>query len=247
MSDKGQSHLSLKFKSGHLDIVIATILINFFALTMPLVMMQVYDRILFNESLNTMRWLVVGAIVALFIESVIKYIRDCISALMAARFENNTECEVVSRMLNSRLSHFESQTKDEHLETLQGISKLCRFYSGQFYQVIFDFPFAFMFLLAIYYLGGALVIFPLALGLIYLMTLLVLRGYFKRLTEGQQDSFNVKYRFISEILDRIPTLKSLGAEEQLLRRYESHQLKHAQCVLEQGNYRNLPSHLGVAL
>ena len=70
MSDKGQSHLSHKFKSGHLDIVIATILINFFALTMPLVMMQVYDRILFNESLNTMRWLVVGAIVALFIESV---------------------------------------------------------------------------------------------------------------------------------------------------------------------------------
>lgn len=245
MSDhQTTGRLSLKFKSGHLDIIIATCLINLFALTMPLIMMQVYDRILFNKSLNTLKWLVVGGLLALFIESIVKYIRDCISALLSARFEHNTECDVVSAMLTSRLEVFEKETKDSHLETLQGISKLCRFYSGQFYQVLFDFPFAFIFLLAIYFLGGVIVLFPLTLGVVYLLILLFLRKNFKALTDKNQERYNLKYRYIAGLLDRIPTIKSMSMEEQLLRRYENYQLKHAQSVLEEGAYKNLPSHLG---
>lgn len=238
------SQLKLDLKSGHLDVIISTCLINMFALTLPLVMMQVYDRILFNESLNTLTWLVVAGLFAIFIESVVKYIRDCITALLAARFEYKTECEVVRAMLGSRLEHFESQTKDDHLETLQGIRKLCKFYSGQFYQVIFDFPFAFIFLIAIYYLGGVLVLFTMALGAIYITSLLMLRKSFKYLTDLQQDKFNLKYRFVTQLLDGIPTIKSMCMEEQFLRRYESQQLNHAQSVLEQGRLRNMPTHLG---
>jgi ATP-binding cassette subfamily C protein LapB len=215
-----------------------------FALTLPLVMMQVYDRILFNESLNTLVWLVVAGLLAIFIESFVKYIRDCITALLAARYEYKTECDVVRTMLGSRLEHFERQTKDDHLETLQGIRKLCKFYSGQFYQVVFDFPFAFIFLLAIYYLGGVLVLYTMTLGAVYIISLLMLRKSFKILTDQQQDKFNLKYRFIAQLLDGIPTIKSMCMEEQFLRRYESQQLNHAKAVLDQGRLRNLPTHLG---
>lgn len=234
----------LDLKSGHLDVIISTCLINMFALTLPLVMMQVYDRILFNESLNTLTWLVAAGLIAIFIESVVKYIRDCITALLAARFEYKTECDVVRTMLGSRLEHFERQTKDDHLETLQGIRKLCKFYSGQFYQVVFDFPFAFIFLIAIYYLGGVLVLYTMVLGAMYITALLMLRKAFKYLTDQQQDKFNFKYRFIAQLLDGIPTIKSMCMEEQFLRRYEYHQLNHAQSVLDQGRLRNMPTHLG---
>jgi len=235
---------SIESISGHLDVIVATCLINTFALTLPLVMMQVYDRILFNQSVNTLIWLVIGGLVALFLESAVKYIRDCISALLASRYEYKTECDIVDAMLSSRLESYEKKSKDDHIESLQSIRKLCKFYSGQFYQVIFDCPFAFIFLFAIYYLGGVLVLYSIILGIVYLCILLLMRKSFKSLTDLQQDEFNFKYRFITQVLDGIPTIKSMCMEEQFLRRYERHQMLHAKSVLNHGALKNLPTHLG---
>ena len=87
----------------------ASFVINLLALSLPLSIMQVYDRVIPNRSLSTLAWLFFGLAVALFIDFLLKASRSTLLSWQAARFARNVENEAVARFLRAPNGAFERE------------------------------------------------------------------------------------------------------------------------------------------
>lgn len=218
-----------KIPFGILDIIVATFFINLLSLAMPLALLQIYDRILPNQALNTLLLLVLGIGGALILEAILRIGRTYLSGWMGARFEHMAGCAALERVLSASINDFEKEGAGVHLERMSSLSTLKDFYAGQAIMTLFDLPFAFLFLALISYLAGSLVFVPIVL--IALFALNAARvGY--RLREAIADRMVAderRFNFIIEVLSGIHTLKSMAMETQMVRRYERLQETCARC------------------
>ena len=81
--------------------VVASVAINVLALALPLLMLQVFDRILPYRSLDTLTLLILGTGVAIAAEAGLRLMRASVMVWAAARFEHGAMCDAVSRLLAS--------------------------------------------------------------------------------------------------------------------------------------------------
>ncbi|WP_206201969.1 ABC transporter transmembrane domain-containing protein [Terasakiella sp. SH-1] len=202
------------------DILFASFFINVLSLVMPLALLQIYDRILPNNTMNTLAMLVAGIAIALFLEAILRVGRSYLSGWVGARFEHMAGCAAVERVLSSSVNEFEKDGSGVHLERMSSLGTLKEFYAGQALMTLFDLPFAFIFLALISYLAGGLVFVPIVLIAVFALNAwrlgTKLRGSLAERMVADERRFN----FIIEVLSGIHTLKSMAMETQMLRRYE---------------------------
>jgi len=218
-----------KIPFGIMDILIATALINVLSLVMPLALLQIYDRILPNEALNTLLLLILGIAGALILEALLRVGRTYLSGWMGARFEHMAGCAALERVLSTSINEFEKQGSGVHLERMSSLSTLKDFYAGQAIMTLFDLPFAVLFLALISYLAGSLVFVPVVLIILFAINAIRV-GY--RLREAIADRMVAderRFNFIIEVLSGIHTLKAMAMETQMVRRYERLQETCARC------------------
>ncbi|MEM8798736.1 MAG: ABC transporter transmembrane domain-containing protein [Pseudomonadota bacterium] len=202
------------------DILFASFALNITSLALPLVTLQVYDRIIPNVALDTMSLLIVGLIGALMIESILRLVRSFITGWLGAQYEHATGSLAVRKLLATPINDFEETAVGEHLDRLSSIDPVRDFYASQAMLTLVDFPFAILFLALLGVIGGSLVVVPIILmvvfGLIAHHIGKKLRG---KLTERSTWD-DRRYNFIIEVLNGIHTLKGLTMEPLMLRRYE---------------------------
>lgn len=88
-------------------VYLASFVINLLALSLPLSIMQVYDRVIPNRSFSTLAWLFFGLAIALVIDFVLKTLRSVLLSWQATRFARNVENEGVARFLRAPNGGFE--------------------------------------------------------------------------------------------------------------------------------------------
>jgi len=226
-------------------LVLSSAMINIFGLALPLVLMQVYDRILPNQALSTLGWLVSGVALSIVLESMLRYLRSTISQRMGAAFEYLVTYSAMERALSSRLEQFEAEGPGAHMDRVNSISILKSFYSGQIFQAILDLPFTALFLYAIWFLAGDLVYVPLALVGLFALISIILKFGFEGARKQQVFLTDRRSNFVFETLGGIHQVKTLSLEEQMLRRYERLASNAATIDSKANNWSDAPINLGV--
>ncbi|MGI9143728.1 MAG: ATP-binding cassette domain-containing protein [Fluviibacter sp.] len=216
-----QSVTALSPFTGEISTILtASIIINLLALAFPLLMLQMYDRILPRQSLETLTLFAVWVGIAFALEALIRIVRSHITAWIAARFEQKAMLALAERALAEPLHQFERQGTGSVLEEFKTVSTLKHHYSGQTFQQLMDLPFTLLYVLIIFFVS-------IPVGL------LLAAGYsiFVYLTwkNGREDPELIKTQkegdlrrgnFLNEILRNVHTLKSMAMEALMLRRYE---------------------------
>lgn len=205
------------FGSG---VLFASLALNVLSLALPLVILQVYDRILPNRALDTLALLILGLVAVLLIDGLFRTARAYITGWNAARLEHGLGCRAINRMLACDIGAFEKEPPGVHLDRLYAIDQLREFHAGQARLVMVDLPFVAVFLGLIWYIGGSLVLIPLLLLAVLGASGFGLGLLLKRTIRTRQQLDDRRYSFIIEILSRIQTVKLLAMEPLLLRRYE---------------------------
>jgi len=77
---------------------ISSFSINLLGLGMPIVLLQVYDRILPYQATNTLALLIVGLILVLVLDAILNTLRSSVTGWNAARFEHLASCRAVERL-----------------------------------------------------------------------------------------------------------------------------------------------------
>ena len=205
---------------GVFDLIIASVFINLLALAMPLTLLQVYDRIIPNSAEGTLILLISGVGTALILEACLRQGRSYVSGWMGARFEHLAGVAAVERLLNVSIVDYERQGSGVHLERFNALGPLKEFYAGQAILSLCDLPFAVLFLSAMYYLAGHLVLVPIALIIFFALAAMIVGNRLRKALESRMMADDRRYSFIIEVLGGIHTVKGLAMEEQMIRRYE---------------------------
>lgn len=203
-----------------MDLALASVFVNVLSLAMPLMLLQVYDRILPNEAASTLVLLVIGVGVALILETMLRIGRSFIASWMGARFEYMVGCRAVERLMRTSITDFEKDGPGAHLERLGSLSVLKEYYSGQEYMTLWDLPFAVLFLGVVAYLAGALVFVPIVLTVVFALCAWVVGRQLRKALSKRMVADDRRFNFIIEVLGGIHTVKSMAMENQMFRRYE---------------------------
>ncbi len=226
------------------DIILSSTALNILALALPILILQIYDRIIPNNATDTLMLLVIGVGIAVILEAFFRLGRSYITAYNGARFDHIAGCRALARTTGTDIIRFEKEASGVYLHRFNAIDSLKDFMSGSNILVFIDLPFAVIFLLMVGYIGGILVLSPLALLVLFsIMTLLIGRGLRKALDERAVWD-DRRYNFLIEVLTGIHTVKGLALEAQMVRRYERLQETTADVIRRVAFQNNIAQSFG---
>ena len=197
--------------------IVASIAINLLALALPLLMLQVFDRILPNRSLDTLTLLVLGTAAAVACEAALRLMRSFVMVWAAARFEHGAMCDAVSRLLAAPVETIES---GGYADRFKAIVALREYFSGQTFLQTLDLPFTLLYLGLVAAIGGWVVAVPIVgVGLFAVLSYRFGRHH-GALFRERNSADRRRSNFLVETLGGIHTVKAMAMEAFMLRRYE---------------------------
>lgn len=201
-------------------IVAATLIINILGLGMPIVILQIYDRIIPNRSFATLSYLMVGLMVLVAVDTILKIIRSHISGWSAAHIDYLAATEAVRRVFSGQLSVIERDPASTHIDRMNALSLTAKMFAGPARMGLVDLPFIFIFLGAMVIIAPLLALAVVALFVVFAHNLLSRARKIQVLQEEQQDLDRRKYDFVIEALSGLENIKTMSCEPQMMRRYE---------------------------
>lgn len=202
------------------DVLVATVIANLLSLGLPMVTLQVYDRIIPNQAQGTFTYLLFGLIGVIVLDVFLKMSRATITGFLGAQYEHRAGTQALGRLMWSKLEDVEAQPVGTHLDRIAGIDAVRDFYSGPSALAIVDLPFALLFLFLIAFIGGWLAMVPLVVLLAALAFAVYLGAGLRHAVSDRRTWDDRRYNFIVETLSGIHTVKGLAMEPLMQRRYE---------------------------
>ena len=201
------------------EVLLASLLINIFALVTPLYTMNVYDRVVPNDTTETLWALTFGVLIVMMFDFVMRMLRGYLVDLAGKRIDVILSANIFERALGVRMES-RPQSVGSFASNVQEFESFREFITSATITALVDMPFVFIFIFAIYWVGGWLCIVPIVtLPLVILCGLLVQR----QLGAVIQESFRCgaqKQGVLIESLTGIETIKALAAEGAIQRKWE---------------------------
>jgi ABC-type bacteriocin/lantibiotic exporter with double-glycine peptidase domain len=203
------------------QLLFTSIFINLLSLALPFTMLQIYDRILPNQSYGTATILVSGVAIAILLELFLRYARSWMLASSAANFELNTTIKVVNNLLDAEPKSVEKMGAGGVFNGLSGIATMRELYSGQAAVAMMDLPFVFIFLGLVAYIGGTLVFIPIVVWLVIIGIVLLIGKNLSKVTEALSTTDSQRTSVLLHVLSGLTTVKALALEGQLSEEYRA--------------------------
>jgi len=202
------------------DILFASMVLNMLSMALPMVLLQVYDRIIPNVALNTLSFLVIGMLSVLVLDVFLRTARSYLAGWLGAKFEHEMGCNALEKLFRAELKELEKDSTGVHLDRLSAIDSVRDFYSSQAGLAMVDLPFVLIFLGLLGFIGGYLLVIPIILLLVLGIIAYKLGEHLKEAIENDTLWEDRRYSFIIEVLTGIHSVKSMAMEHLMDRRYE---------------------------
>ncbi len=207
------------------ELIAGSLSINVLSLALPLITLQVYDRIVPYQNQATLNMLCIGAALVALVDMGLRLARAYATGWAGATFEHTVATNAVRHVLEQDVTTLEELGIGEHLQRISAVSKVKDFVSGQVLMTLIDLPFVLVFLGLITYFSGLLVIVPITLLVIFSLSAWMLGRALKQSLRARDEADNGRYGFIVKALNGIHTVKGLGLEAVFERRFEHWQAK----------------------
>ena len=201
-------------------VAVSSILINLLALFMPLAIMQVYDRIIPRQAVDTLTVLVIVVALTIAAEAIFRIARNHVVSWSATTLAWRTHHEVLKRVMAAPSSLLETESASRNLDRIQALTAYAEWHGSPSRLVLADLPFVALYVGLMIIVGGKLAAIPLVLFLI-LAVAAHRRSTGVRKTNENRAMEDMKTRdFLIEAINGLPTIKAGAMESQMQRRFE---------------------------
>ena len=228
------------------SILFSSLGINLLALGLPLVILQVYDRIIPNQARDTFLILILGMLVVIVLDTLLRIFRSLILSWDGARFDHRESLKAMNQLLDADATHFEKESAGYYLDKMQALEQIQEFYSGQSVLLLMDFPFVVLFMLLIWLIAGPLLFIPVLLLLLFALVSLITGRHLHQALETRSTMEDRRQNFIIETLRGIHTIKSMAMEALMMRRYEKLQGQSAASVYDLSRINSIVQGIGAS-
>jgi ATP-binding cassette subfamily B protein len=225
---------------------LSALLSNVLALALPLAILQIMDRVVSNQSVQTLIFLTIGVVFALILEMILREINEVITSWLGARFEHGATVACLEHLMKVPLSRYQREEPGANAERILAASRVAEFYSGSALLVLFDLPFVLLYLSIIAMIGGLLVLVPTVLLLLFGFMIYYFGNWMRDQVHQRNILDDRRWGFLSETLSGIHSVKTHTMESLMQRRYERLQESNAKLgdtlahgAARSANYRNL--------
>ncbi|MCB9994639.1 MAG: ATP-binding cassette domain-containing protein [Hyphomicrobiaceae bacterium] len=201
-------------------VLAASVVLNLLTFALPLMMLQIYDRIIPRKGFESLTVLAIGVVVAIALELTMRVARTQLMSLAGDAFARKTHERIFNRLLKSDLASVEKDTPGVHLDRISSIDRVREFRFGETAMAALDLPFAFIFLVVIGLIAPPLAVLVTALLLVSMFIMGRLQSHAAELGERKHEVDRRRFSYLIEVISNIEAVKSLNIEAFMERRYE---------------------------
>jgi ATP-binding cassette subfamily C protein LapB len=190
------------------------------ALTGSLFTMNVYDRVVPNNAIETLWVLAIGAAAVFVFDLILRSVRNYFLENAGNRADILLASRIFEHVLGGRMAG-RPASAGAFANHLREFETLRDFFTSSTLAALIDLPFALLFMLVVWQIGGPLawipaVAFPIVALIGFLIQIPLNRAVRRSFADATQ-----KHGILVETLGGLETIKSLGAEGRMLGRWES--------------------------
>jgi len=201
------------------DVLIASLLINLFVLANPLFVMNVYDRVVPNSALETLWVLAVGVFAVYLFDFGLKMLRAYFLEIAGKKADILMSAMLFEKVMSMKYAHM-PKSVGSFASNLREFESIRGFLSSTTNTVLIDIPFAVIFLLVMFMIGGPLVYVPLVAIPIVLIYSIIASKKLKVAVEKTFAASAQKNSTLIECLTAMETVKTQRASSVLQLRWE---------------------------
>jgi len=202
-------------------VLVGSVALNTLGLVMPLVILLVFDRVIPNQSFETLHLLSLMLVMVVAMELILRRARSVMMGWSAARAARSNHRRFLDKVLSANSRDFAREDAAVHLERFGAVARLRDHHAGDGQTLAVDMPFTLLFIAMIALIGGALVLVPLVTLILLAVFGLSMRRAQRRVFDRRKTLDARRYAFLSEVIGQILTVKSSSMEQQMTRRFEA--------------------------
>ncbi len=193
-----------------ISVLLASMLVNLFVIATPLFTMNVYDRVVPNDALDTLWVLAVGVLIVFSFDALIRYIRTYLLEVSGKKSDIIMSSILYEQTMNLRMDQW-PKSVGAFASNLRDFESIRNFFTASTIATLVDVPFSILFLTVVAYIGGPLVAIPMmTISILLLFSFMIIKPLRISIESTFEASAN-KHSHLIESLNNIQTIKTLGA------------------------------------
>lgn len=206
-------------KGIYRDVMVAALLINVFALAMPLFTMNVYDRVVPNKAVETLWVLGIGVALIVLGDLLLRSMRAYFLDWASARIDVKLSAQIMEKVLGTRYEA-KPNSVGSFASNLRSFESVRDFITSATVVTLIDLPFGIIFLIVIAWISPYMVLPALIGGAIVLIYSLSVQTKMHDLSETMYRASAQRNATLIESLVGLETVKSMGIEGQMQGKWE---------------------------
>ncbi|MFT5664336.1 MAG: ATP-binding cassette subfamily C protein LapB [Gammaproteobacteria bacterium] len=211
-----------KSKDIFASVILSSVLINLFIIATPLFTMNVYDKVVPNDAIETLWVLAAGILIVYLFDTVLRFVRSYLLEIGGKKSDIIMSSILFAQTLNLKMDQWPKST-GAFASKLREFESIRSFFTASTIATLVDIPFSIVFLIVIYFIGGPMAIVPLITIILLIIYSALLIKPLRESVEATFEATANKNAHLIETLHSIKTIKTLGASN------------HAQWVWEESS------------
>lgn len=200
-------------------VVLASICINVLAIASPIFTMNVYDRVVPNNAVETLWVLAVGVGLAFLFDFVLRNLRGYFVDVAGRNADILVASKLMSHILSIRLDHKPDST-GAMVNNIREFDAVREFFSSTTLLALVDLPFLVLFIAIIALIGGPVALIPGVAAPLVVLVGIIMQGPLKQSIESGYRESTQKNALLVESVSGLETIKTSRAEGPMLGRWE---------------------------
>ncbi|WP_299731088.1 type I secretion system permease/ATPase [uncultured Endozoicomonas sp.] len=201
------------------EVLLVSLLVNLFALAVPLFVRLIYDRVIPGMAMTTLNTLVAGVLLVVTFELFCRQLRIRFIDVAAKKTDLIMSSELFAKVMNVDLSSV-PPVAGAFARQVQDFESIREFLTSTTLTVLVEIPFAFIFLLVIMVMGGSIVWIPIIVILVMVgLSVFVQPSLRRSIQEGEKLSTQ-KHGDLVESISGLESLRLAGGQSYFQKRWE---------------------------
>ncbi len=199
-----------RFKGIYARVIIASLFINLFVIAGPLFTMNVYDRVIPHNAIDTLWVLAIGIGLVYSFDIVLKFIRTMLLETAAKKSDIILSSVLFQHALNIKMAE-RPRSVGAFASNIRDLDGIRSFFASTALTAFIELPFSVIFLLVIYSINPILVLLPLTVICVLFIVTIPMKNSIQKIVDTTHESIGKRNSILVESLSNLDTIKAFNA------------------------------------
>jgi ATP-binding cassette, subfamily B, bacterial HlyB/CyaB len=211
----------VKYRKSLLEVLLVSLVLQFFALITPLFFQVVMDKVLVHRGFSTLDVIGFGLMVVVIFEVVLNALRSFIFAHTSSRIDVELGAKLFKHLLNLPLAYFQARRVGDSAARVRELENIRSFLTGNAITLVLDLLFASVFIAVMFYYSPLLTLIVVISLPCYLILSLLFTPVLRRRLNEKFNRGAENQSFLVETISGIDTVKAMAVEPHWTRKWDN--------------------------